>query len=194
MRPRTRDYYRDHLRTFLDAVAGRRPALGIPPREVGMYKAGWYSVQTVRRLYNKRFAMGLVEKIPFARIKTAEPCERERIRTPTETARLLRAADRHFRPFLLAMRHTIARPQEIRALRWEHLIYKPAPMFALKDFKAKKRRFEKQRKRWAHSWTIALTTTVPFVDYLAMSIDHGRDAIFSQVNSMLWVGQFDADG
>ena len=51
--------------------------------------------------------------------------------------------------------------------------------------------FEKKRKRWAHSRTIALPTTLPFVDYSGMSIDHGRVAIVSQVNSMLWVGQFD---
>jgi len=54
--------------------------------------------------------------------------------------------------------------------------------------------FEKKRKRWAHSGTIALPTTLPFVDYSGMSIDHGRVAIVSQVNSMLWVGQFDEDG
>lgn len=51
--------------------------------------------------------------------------------------------------------------------------------------------FEKKRKRWAHSATIALPTTVPFVDYSGMSLDRGRVAIVSQVNSMLWVGQFD---
>jgi hypothetical protein len=51
--------------------------------------------------------------------------------------------------------------------------------------------FEKRKKRWLHSGTIALPTTVPFVDYSGMSIDHGWVAIVSQVNSMLWVGQFD---
>jgi hypothetical protein len=53
---------------------------------------------------------------------------------------------------------------------------------------------EKKKKRWAHSGTIALPTTVPFVDYSGMSIDQGRVAIVSQVNSMLWVGQFDEAG
>jgi hypothetical protein len=51
--------------------------------------------------------------------------------------------------------------------------------------------FEKRKKRWLHSDTIALPTTVPFVDYSGMSIDRGLVAIVSQVNSMLWVGQFD---
>jgi hypothetical protein len=51
--------------------------------------------------------------------------------------------------------------------------------------------FEKKRKRWAHSATIALPDTLPFVDYSGMSTNHGRVAVVSQVNSMLWVGQFD---
>lgn len=51
--------------------------------------------------------------------------------------------------------------------------------------------FEKKRKRWAHVETIRLPAFLPFVDYSGMSIDQGRVAIVSQVNSMLWVGQFD---
>jgi len=51
--------------------------------------------------------------------------------------------------------------------------------------------FKKKRKRWAHADTIALPTALPFEDYSGMSVDQGRVAIVSQVNSMLWVGQFD---
>jgi len=51
--------------------------------------------------------------------------------------------------------------------------------------------FEKRRKRWLHSRAIKLPPTVPFVDYSGMSLDDGGVAIVSQVNSMLWVGQFD---
>jgi hypothetical protein len=54
--------------------------------------------------------------------------------------------------------------------------------------------FEKKRKRWRHSRVIALPTSLPFVDYSGMSIDNGCVAIVSQVNSMLWVGQFDEVG
>lgn len=50
--------------------------------------------------------------------------------------------------------------------------------------------FEKKRKSWRHADTIPLPTTVPFVDYSGMSIANGRVAIVSQVNSLLWVGQF----
>jgi len=50
--------------------------------------------------------------------------------------------------------------------------------------------FEKKRKKWRHSRPIALPATIPFVDYSGMSVDNGRVAIVSQVNSMLWVGEF----
>ena len=51
--------------------------------------------------------------------------------------------------------------------------------------------FEKKRQLWSHAGTIKLPTTVPFIDYSGMSIDNGRVAVVSQMNSMMWVGQFD---
>jgi hypothetical protein len=51
--------------------------------------------------------------------------------------------------------------------------------------------FEKKRKRWGHCGTIALPKSVLFEDYSGMSVKEGRVAVVSQVNSMLWVGQFD---
>jgi hypothetical protein len=54
--------------------------------------------------------------------------------------------------------------------------------------------FEKKRKTWRHSNTIALPSHVPFVDYSGMSLHKGRVAIVSQENSMLWVGEFDEEG
>jgi hypothetical protein len=54
--------------------------------------------------------------------------------------------------------------------------------------------FKKKRKRWAHLDTIELPEMLPFVDYSGMSINQGQVAIVSQVNSMLWVGQFDEAG
>lgn len=50
--------------------------------------------------------------------------------------------------------------------------------------------FEKKKKCWRHVGSIALPASVPFVDYSGMSVDDGRVAIVSQVNSMLWVGRF----
>jgi len=51
--------------------------------------------------------------------------------------------------------------------------------------------FKKKKKCWLHSRTIKLPQSLPFVDYSGMSIDGGRVAIVSQVNSMLWIGHLD---
>ena len=143
MKTRTLDYYHTQIQKFLDAVGGHRPAPGLVPHEVEMFKTGWHSVQSVQRLYNWGVEMGLLRENPIRSVKKPDLGQRERILTSLETAHLLRAADRHFRPFLLAMRHTIARPQEVRAFRWKHLVYEPVPMFVLRDFKAKMRRRDK---------------------------------------------------
>ena len=139
MRPQTRDYYRRQIQKFLDAVSGSRPAQLVKPHEVEMYKTGWHSVQAVQRLYNWGVQMGHLDDNPVRSVVRPDLGQRQRILTPVETARLLRAANRHFRHFLLTMRHTLARPQEVRALRWQSLVYEPSPMFLLKDFKAKRR-------------------------------------------------------
>jgi integrase len=147
MKPRTLDYYHDNLQKFLDAVGGHRPALGVLPHDFEMYKTGWHSVQVVQRLYNWGAGMGLLTENPLRSVQKPGLGQRERILSPQETVRLLRGTDRDFRPFLLAMRHTIARPQEVRAFQWKHLVYEPVPMFVLRDFKAKERRKDKAAVR-----------------------------------------------
>ena len=44
------------------------------------------------------------------------------------------------------MIHTLARPQEVRAFQWKHLVLDPVPMIELKDYKAKRLR-KKSAKR-----------------------------------------------
>src|SRR5262249_52362379 len=53
--------------------------------------------------------------------------------------------------------------------------------------------FEKKRKQWVHSRTLALPQSLPFIDYSGMSISDSRVAIVSQVNSMLWVTRIEGD-
>ncbi|MBM4073138.1 MAG: hypothetical protein FJ271_30080 [Planctomycetes bacterium] len=144
LKQRTLDYYHEFVQKFLDAVGGNRPALSIKPLEVEMYKTTWHSLQSVHRLLNWGVKMGLLSENPIRSVKLPEPGQRQRILTPIETAKALRAARPSFRQFLLAMRHTIARPQEIRVLRWRHLMLKPTPVFVLRDFKAKNRRKDRQ--------------------------------------------------
>jgi hypothetical protein len=51
--------------------------------------------------------------------------------------------------------------------------------------------FKKKKTSWAHLRAIELPPSLPFVDYSGMAVDNGRVAVVSQVNSMLWIGQFD---
>ncbi|MBL8792424.1 MAG: tyrosine-type recombinase/integrase [Planctomycetia bacterium] len=144
MKPRTLDYYQEHIQKFIDAIGGHRPASGVLPHEAEMFKTTWHSLQTVHRLFNWGVTMGLLSQNPVRSVKLPELGQRQRILTPKETAQFFRAADLDFRLFLIAMRQTIARPQEVRALQWKHLTIEPVPAFVLRDFKAKNRR--KDRK------------------------------------------------
>jgi integrase len=143
LKARTLDYYGDQIQKFLDVLGGNRLASGVLPHDVELYNSNWHSVQAVLRLLNRGVKMGLLSENPVRSVALPNPGQRQRILSPAELARLLRTADRDFRPFLLAMRHTIARPQEVRALQWKHLVYEPVPMFVLRDFKAKGRRKDK---------------------------------------------------
>jgi integrase len=118
--------------------------LGVVPHEVEMFKTSWHSVQTVQRLYNWGVEMGLLREAPIRSVKKPDRGQRDCVLTAEEEAQLLNATDKHFGPVLVALLHTIARPQEVRALQWKHLVLEPVPMFVLTDFKAKQRR--KDRK------------------------------------------------
>jgi integrase len=72
--------------------------------------------------------------------------ERERVLTRGERVGLLRGAEMAFRRFMLAMICTMARPQEVRALRWDQL-RGDGTAFVLDQFKGKGRRRDGVRVR-----------------------------------------------
>ena len=137
---RTYDYYHGELQKFLDYVGVDRAAAGVLPHQLEMYKTNWHSVQAVQRLYNWGVKMGLLRENQLRGVTKPDAGVRQRVLTLDEQKKLIDAADKHFQPFLVAMLHTIARPQEVRALQWKHLTLEPAAMFVLTEFKAKKRR------------------------------------------------------
>src|SRR5947209_10625219 len=77
MKPRTLDYYRDQLQKFLNIVGGKRPALGVLPHEVEMYKTNWHSVQAVQRLYNWGVKMGLLAENPVRSVQKPDLGQRQ---------------------------------------------------------------------------------------------------------------------
>ncbi len=73
-----------------------------------------------RRLFNWAVDAGLVTANPFTRTKLLPTRGRERVITPDEFARLLKACtEPAFRDVLVFLRFTAARPQDAYTLRWD---------------------------------------------------------------------------
>jgi len=150
--PKTTRTYKYLLDQFATHV-GDQPIEDLKPFHLSTFAKTWHQVQSVQRLFEwAKEEMELLPRNPFAKVKRPPAGERRRILPPRELVRWLRAAQPAFRRFLVAMRETLARPQEVRLLRWEYL--QPADpmmkieealaigraMFVLREYKARKRR------------------------------------------------------
>lgn len=179
---RTLRYYRTWLNRFTAAVGGDRPVAELVAFDLERHKSGWHSVQTVQRLFNWAVDAGLVAGNPFKKVKRPPLGERERILGRADALRLLRRSRPELRRLLLALRLTLARPQELRGLRWCDYDV-GAAAFILNDFKAKKRRKDKKRQR-----------LLPVVPRLARLLERLRrrdrpaenDPIFRSASGRAW--------
>jgi integrase len=120
-KPRTVEFYQAHLGKFL-AAHGHEEAGELRPYHVLELKSSWHVVMSIQRLY--RWAVEEADILPgnpMAKLKRPKLGARKRILSGPEMSRLLRCARPDFRRFLLAMRETAARPQEVRELLWEDL-------------------------------------------------------------------------
>jgi len=119
--PGTVAYYRRHVERFLEHV-GEIPISELKPPALIAWGRSWHQVQAVQRLFNWAVnEAGLLEQSPFRRVKRPRLGRRKRTLQRGQVVELLRRAGPRFRAYLLALRETIARPQEIRALTWEDL-------------------------------------------------------------------------
>lgn len=149
---RTHDYYSTWLHKFLKHV-GDMPVHELKRHHLLTYASSWYQFQTAQRLF--RWActeMELIATNPFAGVKRPPLGNRRRVLSRKEIVALLRGSDRTFRAFLFGMRETVARPQEIRTVRWDQLrdgngmaavasaLQAPGGWFELTEFKARARR------------------------------------------------------
>jgi integrase/recombinase XerD len=125
------------LRTYLQAVNRILPSLpagrlDLRPIEARQCLEQWerqYAPATVeimlvvaRRLWARLQATGLCRENPWQgfRVTTPKDTRAERILTPREVGRLIRAAKRH-RALILVLYYTGARVAEIAHLRWEDI-------------------------------------------------------------------------
>lgn len=119
--PGTLGYYRYHLDRFA-AIHGDKEPEQLKKWDLISWAKTWHAAQSVQRLF--RWANSEAELItvdPFKGTDKPPVKGRRRILSPTELARLTRAFSAPARRFFVAMSETIARPQEIRSLRWEHI-------------------------------------------------------------------------
>jgi site-specific recombinase XerC len=116
--PATFALYRHYLEGFVTAVGNVRCS-SITPAIVLAWNPKYHPVGCVRRLFRWLVVDARALKVnPLDGMRSCRHGSRMRILSRAETVRLLRAAARPFRGFLLAMLETIARPREMRSVRW----------------------------------------------------------------------------
>ena len=117
-KPRTTQHYRWLLLAFLKHTKNK-PIDKLTPYHLETWGNTWHRVQAVQRLF--QWARDSIRVVPcnvFAEVKRPPAGERSRILTRREQVQYLRGCRPEYRRFLIAMRGTFARPQEIRALAW----------------------------------------------------------------------------
>lgn len=136
----THVWYKSQL-TKLDRAAGSFPAAELRAEHLIAVEFTYHFVRALKALYKWGCDddVSLVKRDPFRKLK-APPCgERQRILSRAEMACLYLVASRQLRRFLFVMSHTIARPGEIRGLKWGDIQW-DRRLILLSKFKGKKRR------------------------------------------------------
>lgn len=157
--PSTVEAYSWQLERFI-AATGDRPVCNLKPAHFTAWARTWHQWQAVIRLLNWAVSEARILKVnPYAHIKAPPRNERQRILSPAEMVRILRRANPAARAYLLALRETYARPQEIRAACWDDLcsedpaipladaLVQGKALIVLREFKDRKRRKEKLQPR-----------------------------------------------
>lgn len=141
----TWDWYHFQFRKLI-RVAGELPADGLRTHHLGGVKFTHHFVRALKALYRWGVEEDLVPKDPFKKLETPKCGQRTRTIKPAEMIRLYRESPQHFRLFLFVLRYTMARPGEIRRLRWGQVDLNRG-VIRLSKFKGQKRRREYAKER-----------------------------------------------
>ncbi len=152
LKPGTYRSYQHHLRRFLWLTKNKQ-VRSLRPMHLTTAMRCWHDWQAVQRMFHWAIdEAGLLKQNPFAKVRAPGRNQRKRILTPQEIQRFIHRCRPRPRAFLLALRETLARPQEIRALQWDDLqpeqpatpLEEALPagraVFVLHDFKDRARR------------------------------------------------------
>lgn len=134
--PPTLALYRHYLTRFATDVGNVRCS-SMTPAKVLAWNAKYHPAGIVRRLFRWLTVDARALKVnPLDGMKTRRQGSRLRILSRLEVDRLLRAARCPFRGFLLSLLETIARPREMRAVRWGDIRVTGGPGFTVTELKA----------------------------------------------------------
>lgn len=123
----------------LNRVVGGFPAAELRAHHLTGVKFTHHFIRALKRLYRWAHEEELVPRDPFKKLKTPRCGSRKRVLTRSEMARLYRASPVTFRRLLFAAKYTMARPGEVRRLRWRDVCFTDR-LILLYEFKAKDRR------------------------------------------------------
>ena len=151
--------YSHQLKKFVKHVKNKKVS-ALTPADLTAWAKSWHEFQAVIRLFNWAAKEAKVVKCnPFAHLKAPPRDERRRILSPAAMTQMIRAASPPGREFLIALRETYARPQEIRAVCWDDLqaeeigtpieqaLIEGRAIIVLREYKDRKRRKETNRPR-----------------------------------------------
>jgi integrase len=117
-RPATVRSYRYQLERFARWF-GDRPITDLTPAAVTSFSRSFHPVQSLQRLCNwccreeRSLRVNPLQGMPKPKMGA-----RRRVLDRGQVVKMIRGADACFRPFLVFLRETIARPQEVRSLTW----------------------------------------------------------------------------
>lgn len=151
--------YEHQLKKFIKHV-GNLDVSKLKPSHLTAWAKTWHEAQAVVRMLNWAVHEAkLIAANPYANVKLPAREERQRIMRPADMTRLIRSAQPSGRRFLLALRETYARPQEIRAACWDELqaedplqpieqaLREGRALIVLREYKDRKRRKQANKPR-----------------------------------------------
>ncbi len=157
--PNTVAAYKHQLEKIPRTV-GKKLIARLRPVDLSTWAKTWHEAQAVVRVLNwARDEARLVRSNPLAACRLPGRGQRKRIVSQSLLLRMMRSGRHESRHFLLALRETLARPQEIRAATWEQLVGEDVDDFlddSLRDgtalivqreFKDRRRRHDGSRPR-----------------------------------------------
>lgn len=138
--PATYDWYKVAVDRLVSA-AGEFPAAELRAHHLVAVEFTNHFVRVLKAVYKWACdeEIELLSRNPFRKLKPPPCGERQRVLSRAEMVRLYSAASSRLRRLLYILRHTIARPGEIRGLRWGDIQW-DRRLILLKQFKARKRR------------------------------------------------------